>query len=92
MARIGKFDAVIRGTLVIAFLTAIVVIVAHLADAFGVIANWSREQEEWQAGGPLPTNLSPAFALAVFAWHRSADLPGRLDERRRAEEARRASE
>ncbi len=31
-----------------------------------------------------------AFVLAVLAWRRSVDLPCGLEERRRAEEARRA--
>ena len=92
MARIGRRNSEIRGTLIIAFLTAIVVIVAHLVDAFAVIANQSRQHEEWHAGVLLSANLSSAFALAVFAWHRSAEVPGRLDKRRRAEEALHARE
>jgi sugar/nucleoside kinase (ribokinase family) len=40
----------------------------------------------------VAAHLSPALALAVLAWHRSAELPGCLAERRRAEEALRARE
>ncbi len=92
MAWIGKRNPVVRDALIIAFLTASVVIVARQVDAFEVIARWWRHHEEWQVGELLTGTLSPAFALAVFAWSRSAELPGRLDERRRAEEARRARE
>ncbi len=92
MAWIGKFNPVVRDALIIAFLTAIVVVVSHLMGTFGVIAGWSRQHKEWQVGGLLPARLSLAFTLAVFAWRRSAELPRRLDERRRAEEALRARE
>ena len=40
----------------------------------------------------VAAHLSPALALAVFAWRRSAEVPGRLDKRRRAEEALHARE
>ncbi len=92
MAWIGQRRPAIRDGLISAFRAAIVVIVAHLVDALEVIAGWSRQREEWHAGELLSANLSLAFARAVFAWHRSAELPGRLDKRRRAEEALRASE
>ena len=82
----------VRDALISAFLAAIVVIVARLDDACEVIAGWSRQHEGWQAGELLTANLSLAVALAVFAWRRSAELPRRLDGRRRAEEALRASE
>ncbi len=92
MARIGKRISEIRDALIIAFLTTIVVIVAHLVDFFEVLAGWSRQHEEWHAGELLIAKLSLAIAFAVFAWCRSAELPGHLDERWRAEEARRARE
>ena len=92
MAWIGQFNPVVRDALIIAFLTAMVVVVSHLMGTFGVIAGWSRQHEEWQVGGLLPAILSPAFALAVFAWGRSAELCRGSDECRRAEEALRARE
>ena len=92
MTRIGKRISEIRDALIIAFLTTIVVIVANSVDAFEVIAGWSRQHEEWHAGVLLIAKLSLAVAVVVLAGHRSAELPGRLDERRRAEEARRARE
>jgi hypothetical protein len=92
MAWIGKRNPAVRGALISAFLIACVVIAAHLVDPFEVIAGWSRQHEEWQAGGLLTANPCLALALAAFAWRRSAERPRGLDERRRAEEALRARE
>ncbi len=92
MARIGKRSPVIRDATSSAFLAATVAVVAHPVDAFEAIAGWPRQHEEWHAGVLRSANLSLAFALAVLAWRRSADLPSRLDERRLAEEALRARE
>ena len=92
MAWIGQFNPVVRDALIIAFLTAIVVVVSHLMGTFGVIAGWSRQHKEWQVGGLLTANMSLAFALAVFAQGRSAELCPGSDECRRAEEALRARE
>ena len=92
MAWIGKRNPAVRGALIGAFLTAIVVIVAHPVDSLEVIAGWARQHEVWHAGGLLPAILSPGFALAVFAWGRSAGLCPGSDECRRAEEALRARE
>ncbi len=92
MAWNGKRNPVVGDALSSAFLAAIVVIVARLVDAREVIAGWSRRHEGWPAG-ELPTaHLFPALAFAAFARGRSAEPPRRLGERRRAEEARRASE
>ena len=92
MARIGKLNLMVRDAPIIAFLTTIVVIVAHLVDAFEIVASWSRPHEEWQAGELLTAVLALVFALAVCAWRRPAKLRRAGDERRRAEEALRASE
>ena len=92
MTRIGKSNPLVRDARIIASLTAIVVIVAYLIDAFEVVASWARHHEEWQAGGLLTAILALAFALAVFAWPRSVELPCGLDECRRAEEALREGE
>ncbi len=92
MARIRIFNSVVRDALIFAFLTAMMVILAHLADIFEVVAGWWREHEEWQASELLTATLSPACALAAFTWRRSAEPPRRLDECRRAEEALRARE
>jgi hypothetical protein len=92
MAWTGKRKPAIRDALIVALLAAIVASVAHLVASFEVIAGWSRRHEGWHAGVLLRANLSLAFALAVFAWHRSAEQLGRLDKCRRAEEALRARE
>ncbi len=88
----GKRKPAIRDALIVAFLATIAVIVAHLIASFEVNAGWSRQHEVWHAGVLPSANLPLAFARAVFARGRSAELPGCLAERRRAEEALRASE
>jgi len=92
MAWTGQRKPAIRDALSVVVLAAIVVIVAHPVASFEVNAGWSRQHQVWHAGVLLSANLPLAFARAVFARGRSAGLPGRLAERRRAEEARRARE
>ncbi len=92
MAWTGKRKPAIRDALIVAFLGAIVVIVADPVDSFEVNAGWSHQQEVWHAGVLPGANLPLAFALAVFARGRSAELPGCLAECRRTEEALRARE
>ena len=50
----GKRKAEIRDALIVAFLAAIVAIVAHTVDAFEAIAGWSHQYEERNAGELLP--------------------------------------
>jgi hypothetical protein len=92
MAWIGQRNPGVGDALIVAFLATIVVIVAHLVASFEVNAGWSRRHEVWHAGVLPSANLPLALALAVFARGRSAELPGCLAERRRAEEALRARE
>ena len=84
----GKRKPEIRDALIVAFLAAIALIVAHLVASFEVNAGWSRQHAVWHAGVLPSANLLLVFALAVLARGRSV----RLAERRRAEEALRARE
>ncbi len=81
MARIRKRNPAARDALLIAFLTAMVVIVTHPVDAFEVIAGWSRHHEVWHVGEFLTASLFLAFTLAVFAWLPTAELRRAIDGR-----------